>query len=478
MSLWFSTPVALFLLWGLLLTLQFFVRRGGSLAAITQVMVAEVWRKKFLPIAGLILIAGLVCLPFILGVEADDPDGRRTLLQYGQGWTALITLSSILVMGCSTLAEEKSSGRLGFLSLRPGLSIRWLPGKWLGMICSAMVLVVPATWLLISQIRDSEGSWDNPVAVLPVSAQQFSVTDEDVELFLLLKVEESPLEWGQFSEEEGWARARQILQREARSLALGATTFLDFVIPKPSRIQVGDVYPMRLSLRPALGKAHRSRVAQLRVRSGDFSRDLLVSNGQRTSLEIPTGLLREGRVSLEVEFLGAVAEEVVIPALYWIDRNAVELQVPRGSLHGSLIRAQLLLLSRCAFVAALSLAVSTFLGFPVATLLVFCFLLAATGGGFVGAFEETGPQTIVDPRQESDSRKVIDLLALGGEKIVHSLGDWKLSSRAEQVSSGEYVGWSEVWRGVLRLGGIWSSLALLLGSLLLSHQEKTTGDDR
>ena len=170
MSLWISTLVALLLLWGLLAALQFVVRRGGSLAAVTEVMVAEVWRRRFLPIAGLILITGLVCLPFILGVDSGDPDDRRTLLQYGQGWTGLVTLASILVMGCSTLADERSSGRLGYLSLRPGLSYRWLPGKWLGMICSAIILLIPATWLLISQITDSEGRWDNPSTILPVSA--------------------------------------------------------------------------------------------------------------------------------------------------------------------------------------------------------------------------------------------------------------------------------------------------------------------
>lgn len=478
MSLWISTLVALLLLWGLLAALQFVVRRGGSLAAVTEVMVAEVWRRRFLPIAGLILITGLVCLPFILGVDSVDPDDRRTLLQYGQGWTGLVTLASILVMGCSTLADERSSGRLGYLSLRPGLSYRWLPGKWLGMICSAIILLIPATWLLISQITDSEGRWDNPSTILPVSADQFSVTAEDVEFYLLLKLEESPLEWGQYSEEEGRARARQLLQREARSIALGATAYLDFTLPEGEGLESDSADSMRLSLRPALGKAHRSRVARLRVSGEDFSRDLLVTNGQRISVEIPSRLIRNDKLSLEVEFLGAVAEEVVIPSLYWIDRNAVELQVPKGTFAGSLIRSQLLLLARSAFVAALSLAVSTFLGFPVATLLVFCFLLAATGGGFVGAFEETGPQTMVDPRQESDSRRVIDLLALGGEKIVHSLHDWKLSSRSEQVSAGEYIAGQEVWWGVFRLAGVWSSLALLLGSFLLSNQEKSTGDDR
>ncbi|MGB1071403.1 MAG: hypothetical protein ACPG1Z_07025, partial [Planctomycetota bacterium] len=365
-----------------------------------------------------------------------------------------------------------------YLSLRPGLTFRWLPGKWLGMICSAMILLIPATWFLISQVNDSEGRWDNPSTVLPVTADQFLVTDEDVEFFLLLKLEESPLEWGQFSEEEGRARARQLLQREARSIALGSTAYLDFTLPDGGLLQSGSSDAMQLSLRPALGKAHRSRVARLRVSGENFSRDLLITNGQRISLEIPSDLVRDDKVSLEVKFLGAVAEEVIIPSLYWIDRNAVELQVPKGTLMGSLIRSQLLLLARSAFVAALSLAVSTFLGFPVATLLVFCFLLAATGGGFVGAFEETGPQTMVDPRQESDSRKLIDLLALGGEKIVHSLGDWKLSSRAEQVSAGEYIDWEDVWGGVFRLAGVWSFLALLLGSFLLSSQEKSTGDDR
>ena len=478
MSLWFSTPVALFLLWALLTLLEKICRKGGSMTAVTGVLVAEVWRRRFLPLAGLLLISGLVFLPFVLNVDVSETDGRRTLLQYGQGWTGLVTLTAVLVMGCSTLADERSSGRWGYLSLRPGMPLRWLPGKWLGMVCSALILLIPSTWLLFSQMKDGQGEWINPDTVQPLLADQFSVTEEDVELFLILKLEESPLEWGQLSEEEARDRARRTLQREARSIALDSRAYLDFTLPEDPKLFADSNGPLLLALRPAMGKAHRSRVARLRVQGDDFSRDLLVTNGQRTSLEIPSTLVRDGRVSLEVEFLGAVAEEVRIPVLYWIDRNAVELQVPKGTLLGSLMRSQLLLLSRSAFVAALSLAVSTFLGFPVATMLVFCFLLAATGGGFVGAFEERGPQTMVDPRQESFSRQVIDLLAKGGEKIVHSLGDWKRSSTAEQVSAGEHVSWNQVWGGAVQLGGVWSGLALLVGTFLLTRQEKTTGDDR
>ena len=483
MSSWISTPLALFVLWGLLQLLDHLCRRGESLVAVTGVMIAEVWRRRLLPVTGILLLIGLALLPLVLAVDTAEPEGRRTLLQYGQGWIGLVVLTAILVMSCSTLSEERSSGRWGYLSLRPGLTLRWLPGKWLGAVGAAFVLLIPATGLLLSQIRNPAGDWENPRTYLPIAADQFSVSPEDVELFLLLKIEESPLEWGQYPQDEALEKARSSLLRQARSIPLASQSFLDFSLPENFKSEFesdpsSEDHSLRLSLRPAMGKAHRSRVARIRVKGDQFSQDLLVTNSQRASLEIPWRLVKEDHLALELEFLGAVAEEVVIPSIYWVDINAVELQVPSGSLLGSLLRSQLLLLARCAFVAALSLTVSTFLGFPVATLLVFCFLLAATGGGFVGAFEEKGPQTMVDPRQESFSRQIIDLLALGGEKIVQSLGEWKRSSTSEQIAAGEYISWKQVWLGAGNLGGLWSGLSLLIGTFLLSRQEKSTGDDR
>ncbi|OUU26010.1 MAG: hypothetical protein CBC13_00985 [Planctomycetia bacterium TMED53] len=475
---WFAALAALFLFWILLRILDRICRFGGSLNAISGVLIAEVWRRKLLPVSGILLLAGILVLPWILGVDLADASERRTLLQYGQGWIGFVLLVVTMVMCCSTLSEEKSSGRLGFLSLRPGLPIWWLPGKWLGSLGSNLVLLIPASLLLLTQIQNPGSDWGNPATVLPISAQQFSVTEEDVDLFLLLKVEESPLEWGQLSEADAKIRARSYLHRQARSIPLGSSAYLDFKVGDDVREESTSEEALVLSIRPAMGRAHRSQIARILISGEDFETELLVTNGQRSELKIPQRMLLDGGVALEVAFLGAVDEEVRIPSLYWIDEEAVQLLVPMGTLGGSLLRSQLLLLARCAFVAALSLAVSTFLGFPVATLLVFCFLIAATGGGFVGAFEEEGPQTMVDPRQEASSRQVIDLLAQGGERIVRSLGEWEESSTAEQVSAGQFVSWNQVWRGGSILAGLWAGFALIVGTILLSRQEHSTGDQQ
>ena len=109
MSPWISTPVSLLILWGLLQLLDYFCRRGESLFAVTGVMITEVWRRRLLPVSGILLLIGLTLLPLVLAVDPVEPEGRRTLLQYGQGWISLVILTSILVMSCSTLSEERSS---------------------------------------------------------------------------------------------------------------------------------------------------------------------------------------------------------------------------------------------------------------------------------------------------------------------------------------------------------------------------------
>jgi hypothetical protein len=128
-----------------------------------------------------------------------------------------------------------------------------------------------------------------------------------------------------------------------------------------------------LEIRPSLGRHHRSERARIRIHLDGNSRDVVLRNSIRSQIEIPDGFVGKTDVVITMEFLGAVSEGIRIPSLNWSGSDALQLRVREGSLLSSLLRSQLLLWIRCGFVAALGLMVSTFLGLPVATLLMLCF---------------------------------------------------------------------------------------------------------
>ncbi|NCF98276.1 MAG: hypothetical protein GWP39_02050 [Planctomycetia bacterium] len=227
----FLAILGLLLLVLLLLAFDKWCRVGGPLLALTGVLVAEVWRRRLLPVSGVILIIGQVFLPVILGVSPADEDGLRTLLEYGQGWIALVLLLVTLMMSCASLSDEREAGRVGFMSLRPGMELRWLPGKWAGVIGAVLVMLIPATTVLYLQVSLGSPEAGNRRAKSPITALQFEVTEEDIDSFLSFKREESPLDWGLQSPEENQRRAKMYLERQARSISNGGTSYPDFDLP-------------------------------------------------------------------------------------------------------------------------------------------------------------------------------------------------------------------------------------------------------
>ncbi|NRA76042.1 MAG: hypothetical protein HRU16_08875 [Planctomycetes bacterium] len=449
--------------------------RGGALAVVTRTLLVEVWRRGVLPIGGAILFVGLGLLPLLLGASTDVDSRIHTLLDYGQGWIAATLLLLSLLMSCGSYCDEVVTGRIRWLVVRPGSRWTLLPGKLLGILVALLVLLLPATLLLMSLVSmatDSTGLLWNPVSVAIVTPETLDVSDEDVDRYLALLIMEDPRGWGGLEPEQAQSKARSRLERRSRSISDGASR--EYFFRYPAGLEKGAV----ISIRPSLGRTHRSERARFRFHLGGESQEVIVRNGERSTVEVPESLTGATEINLDLEFLGAIEEDARIPAVIWSGSDAFELRVPAGSLVSSLIRSQLLTWIRCGFIAALGLAVSTFLGMPVATLLVLCFLVAAAGGGFTGAFDAAGGHSHGDPHDQDPSRIVIDLLAYGGEWIVGQLSSWNQHATADRVAAGENVTFREVIRGFASIGLLWAGVTLLLGIWISDRQEHGLGRDR
>ena len=450
------------------------LRRGGALAVVTRTLLAEAWRTGVLPIGGGILFVGLGLMPLLLANSTDIESRIHTLLDYGQGWIAANLLLLSLLMSCGSYYEVVT-GRIRWLVVLSGTRWNLLPGKLLGILVALFALLLPATVFLLLLVGRASGSTEllwNPVSVAIVPPETLDVSDQDVQTYLVLLMMEDPGGWGMLEPEEAQQMARSRLERRSRSISKGSSR--DYWFQYPAGLEKDAV----ISIRPSLGRTHRSERARFRIELANESSEVIVRNGERSTIEIPQSLTGANEFSLGMKFLGAVEEDVRIPSVIWSGSDAIELRVPAGSLISSIARSQLLTWIRCGFIAALGLTVATFLGMPVATLFLLCFLVAAAGGGFTGAFDVTGSDSHEDPRSRDPSRIVIDLLARGGELIVGQLSAWNQHATADRVAAGENVTSAEVVRGFAMIGLLWGGVTLLLGVWISDRREHGLERDR
>ncbi|MGE4620044.1 MAG: hypothetical protein AAEJ04_09585 [Planctomycetota bacterium] len=449
--------------------------RGGAVFAIARTLLVEAWRRGVLPVGGSILFAGLGLLPLLLSPSQSVESRLHTLLDYGQSWIAMSMTMLSLLMSCGSYCDEVVTGRIRWLVVRPAARLLLLPGKCFGILLALLVVLVPATvflLLLAGQISDTPGLFSNPIAVDVVAPETLTVTDQEIDSYLALQVLEDPQGWGGLTPAEGRQRARSRLERLSRFIPMGRS--LQYWFQYPDKIAAGT----QMSIRPSLGRAHRSERARLRIQFGEESQELLIRNGERSLFDVPDSAIGSKELQVEMAFLGAVEEGVRIPSVIWNGADAIQLHVPAGSLISSLAGSQFLTWIRCGFIAALGLTVSTFLGLPVATLFVLSFLIAALGGGFSGAFDDGGAHFANDPRVAEPSRILIDTLSQVGEVMVQQLSAWNHYSTGGRVAAGENLALSEVVSGFHMIGLVWSVLTLLLGIWISSRQEHGLGRDR
>ncbi len=455
---------------------------GGALLAISRTLLAEVWRRGVIPVGGAVLFAGLAILPLLLE-ESSTVDARlQTVLDYGQSWISSVLLLLTMLMACGTLSDERVTGRIRLLVVRPGGTWKLLPGKWLGIIGAVLALLVPASLMLTiicNQVTNNHKNIMAVPSVVLVSPESLEVTDEEVQQYISMQIQMNPQGWGGLDEEKALEVARSRLERLYRSLIQRSRTDYRFVV------EGGLTSGSQLAIRPALGRVHRSEGARLRLYFGEgndvVEEEVVIWNGVRSRFDIPDSLVGKEQVSIGMQFFGAVDEGIQLPSLMWSGSDSLRLRIPQGTIFSSLLRGQFLTCIRCGFVAALGLAAATFLGLPVAILLVVSFLIAAGGGGFTGAFESEShshSHSHEDPRKGEASRVILDVLADGGQWIVSNLGDWNRHVSGSRIAAGERITVSELISGFLSIGLLWGGGSLLLGSWIHARREHGLGADR
>ena len=486
---------------------------GSPTIGVARTVVDEAIRMRMpvVFIVGVILVVPV--LPFVL----DPADRLEYRLQSFLSWSSiavslLLSLMTIF-LAIGTLTRELERRQV-FLSLtKPVRRWQYLLGKWLGIASLNVVLVATAgvgvyaftMWVADQPARDAQDRAAVREQVLVArEAQSPSPADPD---YFAREIE----------------RRRQIVREQPSGTLSGAGGGESEV--NPARLERSirqavinewfTVGPRSTKTFVFSGLSEAKREAeevQLRIEpeaaggSMDVVRLAMRLNGRNYTpspgtplhtlttdtphvLRIPKEAI-DDRGVLRLEIANPSFGEQAQPTVSFNPTDGLQLLYRVGGFAPNLARSLTLLWIRLAFLAALGLAASTFLGFPVAALLCTMVLMAASGGEFL--IESIENYAVSPPRDIDNAwdrltwyptaliRQLVEgevgqavklIVALIGQAFTTIVPAFDRYSGGELLSGGRLVSFGRVGEALWKVGLWWGGLAGLAGYLLFRKKE-------
>ncbi|MEM9081987.1 MAG: ABC transporter permease subunit [Planctomycetota bacterium] len=481
----------------------------SAVASIARNVVTEAVRMKIGLIFILVLIAFLAILPNFL---SDDQPLRYRVqqwLQWGTGLSFLIASMFTLFFGCASVAFEQRDRVIWQTMTKPIASWKYVLGKWIGVMTINLVLLVVMasgvflfTEYLSRQPADGEIAYhinqrqqntrDNPAAmsidrfvletqvlvaregVMPdeVDFERGEIKerlDELVDQELVRFQQERP-DSGISNAERNEIRSAIIETVRARSRALlpaapGSPTGppIPFVFSGLADIRDSGVTEMTLRWRVQAGSNDPSDVYRfLFVFNGEsYIEESAALDGTQTIPLDPARAIREdGTLIVEIAALPGNERTAVIPP------DGLELMVTRGGYAANFSRIIFVMWVKLGFLAAIAIAASTIVSFPVAVLVSLVVWFAAESSGFlITSLDWFKVQT------SSGSTIWLNTIAKTiASPIAWSMQEYAALRPTEKLVEGRLLGWFELGRG-LAFVGAWTLGSLLLGILIFRKRE-------
>jgi len=191
------------------------------------------------------------------------------------------------------------------------------------------------------------------------------------------------------------------------------------------------------------------------------------------SLPIPSSWIRDdGTLKVAVYNLTAQQGGGAIN----FEENNLEVLYKAGTFEANFFRAVITIWTKLAFLAALGICCSTFLNFPVACLLSFTIFIAGMLGPYLAESLEWYYPMDTSAVDWSNLGMVIvwafesltRYIALGVVFLLSSFGEYRPT---QSLIEGRMIEWTSVAIGFVKLGVIWSGLALVVGYTVLVRRQ-------
>ena len=473
------------------------LRSGGGACAVARVLVAETVRRRVAWICATLLLVGLAAIPYLVRSNSVLEYRLSSFLGYSLFLTTFL-LSILTLFGASgSLCEEIEDRRIHSVVVKPLGRLRFLFGKWLGLLSLNSLLLAVAGlvtfssfhWQLASAEVDPEQRARVDRLLVTHRAVKSELPDgilEEVTERAETRRARDPALWNSLVAGEGGNEAEAFIHLQ-RDLFKEVIAQRRTVPPEETRsfrfkLDGENEGTTRLVVAPFFGRAHSTERTRLVIRIDGAETPVFLGGRESTELPVSAEALADGEIIVEIE--SPDGDDISYTAGF-TGKDRIFLEVTRGSLAGNLARALLILATQLGFLAAVGLAAGTFLGLPVAVLLTSMVLFAAAGGGFFGEeLENEMPAALAAHDHSHDhshghghshgARKesvFVSTLDEVGRTFLRAFSAWGRYAPIDSVTSGTEISRQDLLGCFLWIGGAWTGFAGLIGGLVFRRRE-------
>lgn len=500
-AMWAFSGIGLLTFTFVLLTRAMLIlyQRPNQILAVAHTVLKEASRTK-IPLVFIVLI--LILLPLLpIGLDPDTPLRFRiqTFISRSLGFTFYLAACMTLFLSCATVAFEIRDRQIWQLMTKPMSRLNYLLGKWLGVVTVNLIILVIAA---VSSFTFIQYLREEPVTATLAGQEDAQQVRDAV---LTARLGRKPT-YDVLDEQQLRARVDEVITRTPELAAMEEIPLMERRMLR-QRIEMAYAASQR-TIPPRGGardyvfedlSAARERQSALTLhyrfhimRDDEhqtfpavfiFNRDMDLSISRTYvptvthALSIPPSLIREdGTLMVTVVNFFEPPRDANTAGGLNFEENDFELLYKVGSFEANFFRAVFVDWVKLSFLAMLGICCATFLNFPVACLTSFTVFIAGTIGPFLAeSLEEYYPTAaaamdwgniglVIQWAFQSAIRAIAQAIVF----LLESFGEYRPT---QSLIEGRLIEWSAVANGLVKVGLVWSGLALIAGYLVIRRRQ-------
>ena len=442
----------------------------GFFAIVWLTLKAAVRYRVVLVLSGL-LLASVVVLPLMIKHDGSAQGFTQILLTYTLSTITFLLGFATLWMACGSLAREIQESQMQLLTVKPIPRWKIWLGKWFGIILiNALLLAVSSTAVYgITLMRAGKLSelqqqlLKNEIFVARASAlPEYPDTTAYAEELYQQRLEEN----ANLQQMDPAVVRRQIAEQvDAMQQIVRPGYVRRWVIPIASPEAVQD-QPMFLRVKFFTSRPYDTSTYDVLWELGPpetpqrMRRQMDISPEAPIEFEIPPNLVdNDGNLIVDLR------NDSQIPLFFALE-DGMEALYRQGGFAWNFIRGMLVILCWMAFLAAIGLAASSFLSFPVAAFVSIALLIVGFSGGTLSqVIEQGGISGINHETGQKDQSSSLDQIAITTSKallsvinLVKDFSPISFLSTGRSVTTGMVV--QAVVQIVMVMGGLFAAFGI------------------
>jgi ABC-type transport system involved in multi-copper enzyme maturation permease subunit len=453
----------------------------NKIMAIAGLTWKSAFRYRLFWILAVLLLAAVVGLPLVLKDDGTAKGLAQILLTYTLSAVATLLGVATLWLSCGTLAKDVEECQMQVVAVKPIARWQIWIGKWLGLLSLDATLLALAGAAIFSLLH-----WR--ASHLPAAEQKIlhdeifiaraGIKDQipdltkKIDALMNRRVKGRPTDYT--------ADELVELRQQAKALVIAGETEVPPGYPKRWGIDLS-------TLRDHLGQ----RPLQLRVKfhtakpnpDQRYETGWIVgptNSSQRIGIEqnLPPDSFQEFEIPTLLDDKGILWIDFINPndvAVAFPLEEGFELLYPESTFGINFVRGMGVLFCWLALLAAIGLAMASFLSFPVASFASLALLIMGLSSSVVSSVVEQGTITGYDAAKAGYGHSPVDLIIVpvfqGALKIIKLVESF---SPIDDLSSGMSITWGELGLAVAQIILLLGGFFCVFGIILFTRRELAT----